>query len=179
MMITKKTIFVLVVALFGIVFFYGCDTYKKSFPDSFYAVFNDSKYDNGGILMFRFSICEHDTFSLSMNGVSLFSKYLPSSSSPYTIMDYHTTSGDTIYYYDFVIYQCSRKRAFVYLLNDKNVSFSVPMKNRAIDINGCYSNTNFSYSVSMGSFKQLILHHFHKDSLILYDEYLQGIRFYE
>ena len=175
----KKILSASFVVFFSIGFFYGCNTYEKSLPHSFYDVISDPKFTKGEILMFRFDICDNDTFSLSINGVSLYTAFAPSESPPTTWTDKHTTSGYPHYYYDFVLYQRSKTRAIIYLINCPNSSFSIPMRNRQVDVTGSYSNTCFHFPVLMGSCKQLIIHHSHKDSITIEDECLHRIRFYE
>lgn len=167
------------IAFFAFCFLYGCNTYKNTLPNSFYAVMDNPKFADGEIMLFRFYICENDTFSITINGVQLYDKYTPSNFSECTYLDDHTTDGYASYNYDFVIYQCSQKRAVMYLLNNQSISFSIPLRNQSIDISGSYSPGNFNFSVPMGNCKQFIVHHFHNDTTVVRKESLQGIRFYE
>ena len=107
------------IAFFAICFLYSCDLYKNILPNSFYAVMDNPKLSDGEIMMFRFYICENDTFSMTINGVQLYDKYTPSKLSICTYLDDHTADGHASYNYDFVIYRCSQKRAVMYLLNDQ------------------------------------------------------------
>lgn len=177
----KENIIVLI-TIFIIGLFYGCDTYKKSLPRHFYAVIESPKFKKGEIMMFRFWLCESDTFTLSINGKQLYANYTSPKLSHYTNIDEHTTSG-VIYNFDFVIYQLSRKRSVMYLINGPglsfDVSFKIPLRKQSLDMSGSYSDTDFKYSVPIGSCKQFILHHYHKDSIVVNGECLQGIRFYE
>ena len=178
-MFTERNIFALIVALFSIGSFYGCNTYRKSLPSSFQAVMEDPKLAEGKIFLFRFYLCDHDTFHLSMNGVQIYTNYSPSKFSQYTWVDEHTSSSDTIYFYDFVVYQYSRNRAFLYFFNDSDNLITIPLQRQSIEISGRYSITDFNYTVPMGSCKQFILHHDHKEGVIVRDEALQRIRMYE
>ena len=167
------------IAFFSIFFLYSCNLYKNILPNSFYAVMDNPKLSDGEIMMFRFYICENDTFSITINGVQLYDKYTPSKLSICTYLDDHTADGHASYNYDFVIYRCSQKRAVMYLLNDRNISFAIPLRTQSIDISGNYSSVNFNFSVPMGNCKQFIVHHFHNDTIVVRKECLQGIRFYE
>ena len=178
-MLSKKIILISAIVLSGIGLFWGCDTYRKSLPLSFDAVRNDSKFHKGEILMFRFFICDNDTFSLAINGIQLYTAFLPSESSPTTWTDKNKTDGHTYHYYDFVIYQYSTNKAIMYLVGNPNISFTIPLHLKTIDITGSYSTSEFKYSVTMGDCKQFILHHYHKDGIIFKEECLQGIRYYE
>lgn len=178
----KKENILFIITLFITGLFYGCDTYKKSLPRHFYAVMESPKFEKGEIMIFHFCLCESDTFTLSINGKQLYANYTPSKLSHYTNIDEHTTSG-VIYNFDFVIYQLSRKRSVMYLINGPglsfDVSFKIPLREQSLDISGSFSATDFKYSVPMGSCKHFRLHHSHKDSIVVNEDCLQGIRFYE
>lgn len=177
-MFEKKTIFAVLIA-FVVFFLCGCNTYREILPHSFYAVMDNPKFADGEIMLFRFSICENDTFSITINGMQIYAKHTPSNFSECTYLDDNTTDGHASYNYDFVIYQCSQKRAVMYLLNNQNISFTIPLRNQSIDISGSYATINFNFSVPMGNCKQFIVHHFHNDTIVVRKECLQGIRFYE